>query len=78
MKEHKQLLHELSQELQTAGELDPETREVLQKIGDDIDAGFLENTLEQLKLLESQFAAYHPTAERITQNLLDALAKMGI
>ena len=74
----RKLLEELSQELRRGGELDPEARELLRRIHDDIDEGPTEHALEKAKELEARFAARYPVAERITRMILDSLGKMGI
>jgi hypothetical protein len=75
------LLTELSTELQDAGDVDAETRELLSDLHDDIDRLTGEthsSAVDRAKLLESQFAANHPVAERIAREFADLLAKMGI
>jgi hypothetical protein len=75
------LLAELNKELQSTGDIDAETRDLLAQLnedldeltnGDDVSAG------DRAKELESRFAANHPVAERITREIADILAKMGI
>lgn len=76
-----ELLAELNRELHQHGEVDPETRELLSRLNDDIDrlAGKeTESPIDRAKKLESRFAAKHPVAERIARELADVLAKMGI
>ena len=75
------LLAELDKELKSKGELDDETRELLSKLNDDLDeiAPGSDDTLsDSARELESRFAAEHPVAERITREIADLLAKMGI
>jgi hypothetical protein len=75
------LLTELNRELHTANDFDPETRELLRQLNDDIDelAGSNENpAVERARELETRFAADHPVAERITREIADLLSKMGI
>ncbi len=72
------LVEELRQELQTAGELDPETRELLRQIHDEVHAGPGEKALAMVRELEGRFAASHPVADKIVRVLLDSLTKMGI
>lgn len=75
------LLEELNKELHQHGEVDPETRELLSKLNEDIDrltSKDDESPLDRAKELESRFAANHPVAERIARELADVLAKMGI
>jgi hypothetical protein len=75
------LLVELDKELKSTGDIDEETRELLSKLNDDLDviAGGSQGTLsDSARELESRFAATHPIAERITREIADLLAKMGI
>ena len=75
------LLLELDKELKSTGEIDEETRELLSKLNDDLDeiAADSQDTLsDSARELESRFAATHPVAERITREIADLLAKMGI
>ena len=74
----RKLLEELSHELQMAGELDPETRKLLQRIHEEIETGPAERAIERAKEIETRFAARHPVAERIARVLIDSLGKMGI
>ena len=72
---------ELDKELKSTGDIDEETRELLSKLNDDLDviAASSQDTLsDSARELESRFAATHPTAERITREIADLLAKMGI
>jgi len=75
-----ELLTELNRELHEAGDIDPETRELLSQLNDDIDrlTGDTQTAVDRAKHLESQFAANHPVAERIAREFADLLAKMGI
>lgn len=76
-----ELLTELNRELQEAGDVDAETRELLNQLNDDIDRLTGEtqsSTVDRAKHLESRFAANHPVAERIAREFADLLAKMGI
>jgi hypothetical protein len=54
---------------------------LLSKLNDDLDeiAPGSDDTLsDSARELESRFAATHPVAERITREIADLLAKMGI
>ena len=80
-KRMRKLLAELNKELHSASDFDPETRELLRQLNEDLDeiAGDLgDTTLDRAKELESRFAAKHPVAERIARELVDAIGKMGI
>ena len=75
------LLAELDKELKSTGEIDAETRGLLSQLNDDLDeiAPGSEDTLSNsARELESRFAAEHPIAARITREIADLLAKMGI
>ena len=77
----RELLAELNRELHNAGDFDPETRDALRQLNEDLDevaGNFRESALDRAKLLESRFAASHPVAERIARELADVLAKLGI
>ena len=74
----RELLAELRQELQAAGELDPGVRQLLKEINSDLDEGDHLSTLEKAKELEAKFAARHPVAERVARVVIDSLGKLGI
>ena len=76
-----ELLTELNRELHSADDVDPETRELLARLNEDVErlAGDSQSSaIDRAKHLESRFAADHPVAERIARELADILAKMGI
>ncbi|MFK7732896.1 MAG: DUF4404 family protein [Pseudomonadales bacterium] len=81
--ELKTLLGKLKQELADT-ELDEESRRLLGELGKHIDA--LEDgepynispMMETATLLETDFAAKHPTAEKLFRTVMDAMVKMGI
>lgn len=76
-----ELLTELNAELNEAGNVDDDTRELLERLNDDIDrlTGETHSTaVDRAKHLESRFAANHPVAARIAREFADLLAKMGI
>ena len=75
------LLVALDKELKSTGEIDDETRKLLSKLNDDLDEiapGSADTLSDSARELESRFAATHPIAERITREIADLLAKMGI
>lgn len=75
------LLTELSKELNAGGTIDPDTRELLRRLNEDLDAKSGDDhttALDRAKRLESRFAASHPVAARIAGELVDTIAKMGI
>ncbi len=77
----RELLTELSTELNEATDVDDETRELLGQLHDDLDRLTGEDhasAVDRAKSLESRFAANHPIAERIAREFADLLAKMGI
>ena len=77
----RELLGELSAELNEASDVDDDTRELLSQLHDDIDRLTGEehgSAVDRAKNLESRFAANHPVAERIAREFADLLAKMGI
>jgi hypothetical protein len=77
----RELLAELSAELNEASDVDADTRELLEQLHDDIDrltGDEHASAVDRAKSLESQFAAKHPVAERIAREFADLLAKMGI
>lgn len=76
-----ELLTKLNRELQSTDDVDPETRELLTRLNEDVErlAGDTRSSaIDRAKHLESRFAADHPVAERIARELADILAKMGI
>lgn len=76
-----ELLAELNRELHAADDVDPQTRELLTRLNEDVErlAGDTQSSaIDRAKHLESRFAADHPVAERIARELADILAKMGI
>ena len=76
-----ELLTELNRELQSAGDIDEDTRELLNQMNDDIDrltGDTHSSAIDGANRLRSRFAANHPVAERIARELADVLAKMGI
>ncbi len=77
----RKLLEELGEELDRTDDLDADTRDTLAGIGVRLgEAGTDDDdTLrDNVRELESRFAASHPTAERIAREIADLLSKMGI
>ncbi len=83
--EIRQLLTKLHQEIQKT-ELDAETQTLMRELDEDIhdlvnpdtqqdDAN---SVLERARLLEAKFATNHPMAERLTTEVINILARMGI
>ena len=81
----KQLLQELETELQHADDMQPQTRDALRKLRDDIrdlvdpQVDSSETTvLDDAIALEASFAASHPVAEKLLRELINSLSKIGI
>ncbi len=81
--EVRRLLVQLRSEL-THTDLDAETRAALAQLDTDLHNMLGEeeheglDVVEQARKLESQFAAEHPTAERVLREIIDTLGKIGI
>ncbi|MGI9205383.1 MAG: DUF4404 family protein [Woeseiaceae bacterium] len=83
--EIRQLLAKLHEEIQKT-ELDSETQSLMRELDADIhslvnpDAATddANPVLERARLLEAKFATNHPTAERLTTEVINILARMGI
>jgi hypothetical protein len=85
--ELKHALAEVRQRLETAEDVDPELKTLLEGLDADIhallereehdseQAGFV---LEQAQALDAQFAAKHPQLEAVFREVVNALARMGI
>ena len=72
-----ELLTELNAELNETGNVDDDTRDLLERLHDDIDrlTGETHSTaVDRAKHLESRFAANHPVAARIAREFADLLA----
>jgi len=83
--EIRQLLTKLHAEIQKT-ELDAETQSLMRDLDADIHGLVNPDTpgddanpvLEKARLLEAKFATNHPTAERLTTEVINILARMGI
>jgi hypothetical protein len=83
--EIRQLLAKLHEELQKT-ELDGETQSLMRELDEDIHDLVNPDTptedanpvLERARLLEAKFATNHPMAERLTTEVINILARMGI
>jgi len=83
LKRNLDLLHE---ELRTARSLDPETREMLEKVAHDIertlrgehDAESVRERLDGLEGAALRFEAEHPAFSRLLTEITDALTKIGV
>lgn len=84
-KEIRQLLSELKDEIKKT-ELDSETRSAVQTLDTDIqnlltsnvDQADTDSVLKRARILETNFASEHPTAERFMREVIDILVRMGI
>ncbi len=79
-----ELLRELNQALEKIDEIDPETRELVKDLDEDINRLLesgeedLEGVVDRARSIETRFALEHPFAERFLREIIDALAKVGI
>lgn len=77
----REVLAELRKELERVEDVDTDVHQTLQELHrhvEALDQSAAESMLDQVKELESKFAANHPVLERIARELVDAIAKMGI
>ncbi len=79
-----ELLTELNRVLEGIEEIDPETRDLVKDLDEDINR-LLESgeedvsgVVDRAKSIETRFALDHPVAERFLREIVDALAKVGI
>lgn len=75
----------LRSELELSDNIDKATLEQVRAIDSNMhqliksnELGAEETISEQLLVLEAKFSAEHPLLEKLTRELIDALAKMGI
>jgi ABC-type transporter Mla subunit MlaD len=78
-----EILAQLRQELRRAEDIDPDSRRRTEELHRELegvaeDEGDFQSLRDRARELETQFAAEHPTLERIARELADALAKMGV
>lgn len=84
MKEIQDIFARLNRELENADDVDAGAQEQMQDLNEQVNQlqqsrrSDVEFLLDQAKELESRFAAEHPTLSRITRELVDAIAKMGV
>jgi hypothetical protein len=77
-------LEQLRAELGSAGELDVETRALLEEVAVDIEQALHEDTFqpstfaERLEASALEFEADHPALARVLREVTDALAKLGV
>jgi len=82
----KELLGQLQQRLDQTKQLDPEAREMIAALENDIhrllDKGDEEMDFDTFRegaqSLEARFSAEHPVAERLFREVIDILAKVGL
>lgn len=79
-----EIVAQLRHELRRAEDVDiasrkkaEELRRDVERLGETRDAD-VDSLLDRARELETQFAARHPTLERIARELADAIAKMGV
>lgn len=80
----REMLSQLSKELERVEDIDPDVRHTMQELHRHVDE--LEHSeqataatmVDHVKTLESKFAATHPLLEQTARELVDAIAKMGI
>lgn len=79
-----EVLAQLRQELQRAEDIDPDSRRKTEELHRDVerieerDGHDVQSLSDRARELETQFAAKHPTLERIARELADAIGKMGV
>ena len=79
-----ELLTELNQALENLDEVDPETRELVKDLDEDINRLLesgeddIEGVVDRAKSIETRFALEHPVAERFLREIVEALSKVGI
>jgi len=82
----KTLLGQLHHMLEKTRELDPETRELVVALEDDIDrlldeqddSSDVDSIVASAQSLEASFGAEYPVAARFLREIIDMLAKVGI
>ena len=79
-----ELLTELNDALESIEEIDPETRELVKDLDEDINRLLesgeqdVEGVVDRAQTLETRFALEHPVAERFFREIIDALSMVGI
>ena len=79
-----ELLTELNDALESIEEIDPETRELVKDLDEDINRLLesgeqdVEGVVDRAQTLETRFALEHPVAERFFREIIDALSRVGI
>jgi len=84
MKNIRAILAQIKNELRRVEDIDVDAIETMNALHRDVeqivsaDKLAIESVVDRLKELETQFAANHPTLERLARELADAIGKMGI
>ena len=79
-----ELLTELNDALESIDEIDPETRELVKDLDEDINRLLesgeqdVEGVVDRAQTLETRFALEYPVAERFFREIIDALSRVGI
>ena len=79
-----ELLTELNRVLENTDAIDPETRELVKDLDEDINRLLeggeddFDGVVDRARSIETRFAVDHPVAERFLREIIDALAKVGI
>lgn len=82
----KELLSDLSRELEKTEQVDAETLKLVEELDTEVnrlldpeseDEGF-DSVIERAQSVQTRFAFDHPVAERFLREIIDALAKVGI
>jgi phosphate uptake regulator len=79
-----ELLTELNDALESIEEIDPETRELVKDLDEDINRLLesgeqdVDGVVDRAQTLETRFALEHPVAERFFREIIDALSRVGI
>lgn len=82
----KELLASLQKELEDTDKIDPETRQLVRELDEDIhrlvDGGSdpldAESLIDRATAIETQFAIEHPRAERFLREIMASLSRVGI
>jgi len=84
MKNIRAILAQIKNELRRVEDIDVDAIETMNALHRDVEQSVsadklaIESVVDRLKELETQFAANHPTLERLARELADAIGKMGI
>jgi hypothetical protein len=79
-----ELLTELNDALEKIDQIDPETRELVKDLDEDINRLLesgeddVDGVVDRAQVLETRFALEYPVAERFLREIIDALSRVGI